>query len=178
MNTSPFIRSEESLTAFRRYEVVLCEIIKAHRQGKAYTIQPPASLAPSTFVVRLRDVIRGGIKHQHPFSVALYSPEDLAAVKKDYIICALQSGHIYVGPTPTAENPVQVAGTTTYEAALPEITIGTREQLERVLSLVGDRCLESCLVKTQSDLRADIEALIPTYDVAIEWRSEDSFILV
>jgi hypothetical protein len=179
MNKSAlFIRPEESLTAFRKYEIVLCEIIKAHRQGKAYTIKPPTSMAPSTFVVRLRDVLRGGIKHEHPFSAPLYSTNDLASVKRDYVIRVLQDGYVYVGPVITDDTPVQVAGTTSYEANLPDITIGTREQLEKVFCLVSDRCLESCRVKLQADLRADIDLLIPIYDIAIEWQSEDTFVLV
>jgi hypothetical protein len=179
MNESPtFIRAEESLAAFRKYEVVLCEAIKAHKQGKAYYVMPPPSMAPQTFVVRVRDVIRGGIKHDHTFTVPLYSSKDLVELKKDNVVRVLKDGRIYIGPQPTASTQIPIATTVTYEAELPDIIIATREQLEKVFALISDRCLKSCRVILESDLRADIDALLPIYDIAIEWQSDNSFVLV
>ena len=173
--TSPFdtfVRPEESLQSFRRFEPVISEFVKAYHKGFGY-VANTHNLQSSTYVVRLRDAIRGFFKHQYPSTVV--DIEKLATAWQGSVIRAQSMSTIYIGPRRHAAMPAERA----YDQGFIEVDISTNRGLFGNLCGLAESGVlgpykVTCLAEDKDWLISHAEE----YDIALDWTSPSSFILV
>jgi hypothetical protein len=138
MNTSNFqieapesARLEESERAFRRFEPVLRDFLEAYKLGGGITVDT-VPLVSSTYSVRLRDAIRGTLRHNYKSDMA--PAQAIRAAWESSIVKPVAKFQVYIGPQkPKAVNPFKGASTLTRDMNV--FSVSSVEQVSGLILL-------------------------------------------